>query len=97
MEGAEAEVLWGVAKGLLDHRLWFLVMVHSPPELGMVKNEGWILDCYGQLSNRAYYLAGKVFLKLHSLWPPEAVVICCFSRMGRGCPLGLPPSTKYDP
>ena len=62
VEGAEAKVLEGAKKLAIHNRPWFLVEMHSPPELPMVDNANLILKWASHTRYSVWYMRDGVQL-----------------------------------
>ncbi|MFN4299842.1 MAG: FkbM family methyltransferase [Thermaurantimonas sp.] len=56
VEGAEAKVLQGATQLAAQQRTWFMVEMHSPPELPMKENASLVLHWCRRNSYRAWYM-----------------------------------------
>jgi FkbM family methyltransferase len=63
VEGAEAKVLEGARTTSETNYPWFMVEMHSPPELPMVKNAELVLDWCSSTKYTAWYMKDAVKLK----------------------------------
>ena len=62
VEGAEALVLRGSKKTAAQKKTVFMVEIHSPPELPMLKNAELILEWVDQVGYSAWYMKDAVIL-----------------------------------
>ncbi len=84
VEGAEAKVLAGAYQTARTARPWFMVEMHSPPELPMKENAALVLDWCRENSYTAWYMKEAVVMdrpemiahrgKCHLLLLPEGEV-----------------------
>ena len=56
VEGAEAKVLAGACQTARTARPWFMVEMHSPPELPMLENAALVLDWCRQNGYTPWYM-----------------------------------------
>lgn len=63
VEGAESMVLEGAKKIVAAHKPAFMVEMHNPPELPMVKNTQLVLDWCKEVGYKAWYMRDAAELK----------------------------------
>jgi len=81
VEGAESKVLQGASQLALAQKTWFMVEMHSPPELPMIENARLILEWANNARYQVWYMRDAVLLdkpeviasrgKCHLLFMPE--------------------------
>jgi len=62
VEGAEAKVLQGAKKIASQQKTWFMVEMHSPPELPMVENAKQVLKWTNEVGYKAWYMRDGIEL-----------------------------------
>lgn len=85
VEGAEAKVLQGSERLAASRKTWFMVEMHSPPELTMTENAKNVLDWAIRTGYTAWYMKDAVRLD-----SPEMI-----AHRGRCHLLLLPQNTAY--
>jgi hypothetical protein len=85
VEGAESKVLEGAKKLASIQKTWFMVEMHSPPELPMVENARLVLEWAGKTGYAVWYMRDAC-----QLTTPELI-----AKRGRCHLLLLPMHTTY--
>lgn len=62
VEGAESKVLSGAKEIASKQKTWFMVEMHSPPELPMIENTNLILSWVNEVRYNAWYMRDAVRL-----------------------------------
>ncbi|MFN4080092.1 MAG: FkbM family methyltransferase [Saprospiraceae bacterium] len=62
VEGAEAKVLKGATQLAAQRRAWFMVEMHSPPELPMTENAALVLDWAKSVGYTVWYMRDACLL-----------------------------------
>lgn len=60
VEGAEYKVLSGAKEIASQQKTWFMVEMHSPPELPMIENANMILAWANEVGYHAWYMRDAV-------------------------------------